>query len=154
MPTLPCPISTPTNTEFHYKPKYEIRAYDTYQRKKRSWTDTTQDPATQQVKATYTKKEVDKMIVEIYEALQYSEDDYYKKLDDISFPFDSSINALHSWTERIDKEIKAIQRQLATRPSPYKSTDMPAHASIDEGSTTLIDMDISESIDTDTPSVR
>ncbi|KAL0864490.1 hypothetical protein Bca101_043608 [Brassica carinata] len=94
------------------------------------------------------------MIAEIYEALQHSEDCYYRKFDDIYFPFDNSIEALHSRTEGIDKEIKAIQRQLATCPSPFTSTDMPTRASIGEGTTTSIDIGATTSIDTDTPSVR
>ncbi|KAL0898659.1 hypothetical protein Bca101_082620 [Brassica carinata] len=93
------------------------------------------------------------MIAEIYEASQYSEDEYYKKFDDIYFSFDSSIATLHSWIEGIDKVIKAIQIQLATRPSPYTSTDMPTHASIGGVTTTSIDIEATASIDTDTPSV-
>ncbi|KAL0847018.1 hypothetical protein Bca101_020264 [Brassica carinata] len=79
------------------------------------------------------------MIAEIYEALDYSENEYYRKFDEIYFPFDNSIATLHSRTEGMDKDIKAIQRQLATRPLPYTSTDMPPHASISEGTMTSID---------------
>ncbi|KAJ4876062.1 Uncharacterized protein Rs2_41080 [Raphanus sativus] len=96
------------NTEFHKKPKYEVRVYDTYQGKKRGlrlrYTDTSEDTYTQQGKATYTKDEVDMMIGEIYEALQHSEDEYYKKFDDIYFPFDNSINTLYSWTKGMQKD--------------------------------------------------
>ena len=94
------------------------------------------------------------MIAEIYEALDYSENEYFRKFDEIYFPFDNSIATLHSRTEGMDKDIKAIQRQLATRPSPYTSTDMPTRASIDEGTMTSINPNATASIDTDTPSIR
>ncbi|KAJ4885450.1 hypothetical protein Rs2_35543 [Raphanus sativus] len=74
------------NSEFHYKPKYGARAHDTHMGYKRSWSDTSEDPATQRRKATYTKEEVDKMIAEIYDTLKYSEDDYYKDLMKSTFP--------------------------------------------------------------------
>ncbi|KAJ4881519.1 hypothetical protein Rs2_38574 [Raphanus sativus] len=34
------------NSEFHYKPKYGARAQDTHMGQKRSWSDTSEDPAT------------------------------------------------------------------------------------------------------------
>lgn len=94
------------------------------------------------------------MVEEIYEALRHLEDGYYKKFDNIYFPFYSSISTLLSWTEGIQKEVKAIHRQPAIHHATYTSIDKPSRASIDIGTSISIDIEATTSIDTDTPSVH
>ncbi|KAG5384643.1 hypothetical protein IGI04_036113 [Brassica rapa subsp. trilocularis] len=63
----------------------------------------------------YTTAEVDKTTSKIYTVLDTMEERLEKRCDDIYFPFDNKISGLDSHAEWLQKEVKAIQRQLATQ---------------------------------------
>ncbi|KAJ4881510.1 hypothetical protein Rs2_38565 [Raphanus sativus] len=119
---------------------------------KRSWSDTSEDPATQRRKATYTQEEVDKMISDLYTALEDAEEDYTRQFDAVYVSFNDNFDTLYPRTERLVKDITDIWRQLATQPSTWKSTDMKPHMSLDTTAQTPIDYETVASINTATPS--
>ncbi|KAF2547692.1 hypothetical protein F2Q70_00021743 [Brassica cretica] len=63
----------------------------------------------------YTAAEVDKITSKIYTALDTMEERLDKRCDDIYFPFDNKISGLDNHAEWLQKEVKAIQRQLAAQ---------------------------------------
>ncbi|KAJ4874049.1 hypothetical protein Rs2_44182 [Raphanus sativus] len=83
------------NSEFHYKPKYGARAHDTHMGQKRSWSDTSEDPATQRRKAIYTHEEVDRMISKLYTALEDAEEEYHIQFNAVYETFDENFDTLH-----------------------------------------------------------
>ncbi|KAF3532751.1 hypothetical protein DY000_02042923 [Brassica cretica] len=71
----------------------------------------------------YTAAEVDKITSKIYTALDTMEERLDKRCDDIYFPFDNKISGLDSHAEWLQKEVKAIQRQLAAQHQISASID-------------------------------
>ncbi|KAG5384737.1 hypothetical protein IGI04_036207 [Brassica rapa subsp. trilocularis] len=85
----------------------------------------------------YTAAEVDKITSKIYTALDTMEERLDKRRDDIYFPFDNKISGLDNHAEWLQKEVKAIQRQLAAQHQISTSIDRTKAKSIDGNS--LID---------------
>lgn len=93
------------------------------------------------------------MVEEIYRALARLEDKSYKRYDEIYFPFKNIISRLNSCTEMMQKEIKAIQRQLASCPETSSLIDRGYTTSIDRRKSAAIDTPTSTSIDDESASV-
>ncbi len=79
----------------------------------------------------YTAAEVDKITSKIYTAINTMEERLDKHCDDIYFPFDNRISGLDSHAEWLQKEVKAIQRQLAAQHQRSASIDRTKAKSID-----------------------
>ncbi|KAF3547743.1 hypothetical protein DY000_02007926 [Brassica cretica] len=62
----------------------------------------------------YTAAEVDQITSKLYTAIDTLEGRLEKRCDDIYFPFDVKLSGLDSQAEWLQKEVKAIQRQLAS----------------------------------------
>ncbi|KAG5378240.1 hypothetical protein IGI04_026082 [Brassica rapa subsp. trilocularis] len=71
----------------------------------------------------YTAAEVDKITSRIYTAIGTMEDRTDKRCDDIYFPFVNRISGLDSHAEWLQKEVKAIQRQLVAQHQISASID-------------------------------
>ncbi|WZY86796.1 hypothetical protein YC2023_033180 [Brassica napus] len=95
----------------------------------------------------YTAAEVDKITSKIYTALDTMEERLDKRCDDIYFPFDHKISGLDSHAEWLQKEVKAIQRQLAAQHQISASIDMTRAKSIDGNSPRSTNEQIIASID-------
>ncbi|KAF3513459.1 hypothetical protein F2Q69_00006271 [Brassica cretica] len=63
----------------------------------------------------YTAAEVDQITSKLYTAIDTLEDRLEKRCDGIYFPFDVKLSGLDSQEEWLQKEVKAIQRQLASQ---------------------------------------
>ncbi|KAF3516838.1 hypothetical protein DY000_02059598 [Brassica cretica] len=82
-------------------------------------------------------------------AIPYTLEDRLEKCcDDIYFPFDVKINGLDSQAEWLQKEVKAIQRQLASQHQISTSIDGAHSKSIDRKEPATIDRHFVASIDT------
>ncbi|KAF2553097.1 hypothetical protein F2Q68_00034187 [Brassica cretica] len=68
-----------------------------------------------------------------------------KRCDDIYFPFDVRLGGLDSQAEWLQKEVKAIQRKLASQPQISASTDKHLVASIDTTVSTKTELSTSSS---------
>ncbi|KAG5388773.1 hypothetical protein IGI04_030314 [Brassica rapa subsp. trilocularis] len=95
----------------------------------------------------YTAAEVDKITSKIYTALDTMEERLDKRCDDIYFPFDNKISGLDSHAEWLQKEVKAIQRQLAAQHQISASIDRTRAKSIDGNSPRSTNEHIIASID-------
>ncbi|KAF3590581.1 hypothetical protein DY000_02020243 [Brassica cretica] len=95
----------------------------------------------------YTAAEVDKITSKIYTAIDTMEERLDKRCDDIYFPFDNRINGLDSHAEWLQKEVKAIQRQLAAQHQISASIDRKRAKSLDGKSLRSTDEHIIASID-------
>ncbi|KAF3535589.1 hypothetical protein F2Q69_00022428 [Brassica cretica] len=63
----------------------------------------------------YTAAEVDQITSKLYTYIDTMEEQLEKRCDDIYFPFDVRLGGLDSQAEWLQKEVKAIQRQLASQ---------------------------------------
>ncbi|KAL0805354.1 hypothetical protein Bca101_097845 [Brassica carinata] len=79
----------------------------------------------------YTAAEVDKITSKIYTAIYTMEERLDKRCDDIYFPFDNRIGGLDSHPEWLQKEVKAIQRQLAAQHQISASINRKRAKSLD-----------------------
>ncbi|KAG5375827.1 hypothetical protein IGI04_040423 [Brassica rapa subsp. trilocularis] len=95
----------------------------------------------------YTAAEVDKITSKIYTALDTMEERLDKRCDDIYFPFDNKISGLDSHAEWLQKEVKAIQRQLAAQHQISASIDRTLAKLIDGNSPRSTNEHIIASID-------
>ncbi|KAG5397554.1 hypothetical protein IGI04_019368 [Brassica rapa subsp. trilocularis] len=96
----------------------------------------------------YTAAEVDKITSKIYTALDNMEERLDKRCDDIYFPFDNKISGLDNHhAECLQKEVKAIQRQLAAQHQISASIDRTKAKSIDGNSLRSTNEHIIASID-------
>ncbi|CAN6989891.1 unnamed protein product, partial [Brassica rapa subsp. trilocularis] len=95
----------------------------------------------------YTAAEVDKITSKIYTTLDTMEERLDKRCDDIYFPFDNKISGLDNHAEWLQKEVKAIQRQLAAQHQISASIDRTKAKSIDGNSPRSINEHIIASID-------
>ncbi|KAG5375961.1 hypothetical protein IGI04_040557 [Brassica rapa subsp. trilocularis] len=95
----------------------------------------------------YTAAEVDKITSKIYTALDTMEERLDKRCTDIYFPFDNKISGLDNHAEWLQKEVKAIQRQLAAQHQISASIDMTKAKSIDSNSPRSTNEHIIASID-------
>ncbi|WZZ08457.1 hypothetical protein YC2023_094378 [Brassica napus] len=80
----------------------------------------------------YTAAEVDKITSKIYTTLDTMEERLDKRCDDIYFPFDNKISGLDNHAKWLQKEVKAIQRQLAAQHQISASIDSKSPRSTDE----------------------
>ncbi|KAF2531045.1 hypothetical protein F2Q70_00029092 [Brassica cretica] len=97
----------------------------------------------------YTAAEVDEITSKIYTAIDTMEERLDKRCDDIYFPFDNRISGLDSHVEWLQKEVKAIQRQLAAQHQISASIDRKRAQSLDGKSPRSTDEHIIASIDAD-----
>ncbi|KAG5414501.1 hypothetical protein IGI04_002068 [Brassica rapa subsp. trilocularis] len=95
----------------------------------------------------YTAAEVDKITSKIYTAIDTMEERLDKRCDDIYFPFDNRISGLDSHAEWIQKEVKAIQRQLAAQHQISASIDKKRAKSVDGKAPRSTDEHLIASID-------
>ncbi|KAG5384370.1 hypothetical protein IGI04_035840 [Brassica rapa subsp. trilocularis] len=95
----------------------------------------------------YTAAEVAKITSKIYTALDTMEERLDKHCDDIYFPFDNKISGLDNHAEWLQKEVKAIQRQLAAQHQISASIDRIKAKSIDGDSPRSTNKHIIASID-------
>ncbi|KAG5397556.1 hypothetical protein IGI04_019370 [Brassica rapa subsp. trilocularis] len=95
----------------------------------------------------YTAAEVDKITSKIYTAIDTMEERLDKRCDDIYFPFDNRISGLDSHAEWLQKEVKAIQRQLAAQHQISASIDRKRAKSLDGKSPRSTDKHLIASID-------
>ncbi|KAF3562661.1 hypothetical protein DY000_02016011 [Brassica cretica] len=79
----------------------------------------------------YTAAEVDQITSKLYTAIDTMEERLEKRCDDIYFPFDVRLGGLDSQAEWLQKEVKAIQRQLASQHQISASIDRACSKSID-----------------------
>ncbi|KAF2554248.1 hypothetical protein F2Q68_00033464 [Brassica cretica] len=79
----------------------------------------------------YTAAEVDKITSKIYTAIDTMEERLDKRCDDIYFPFENKISGLDSHAEWLQKEVKAIQSQLAAQHQISASIDRTRAKSLD-----------------------
>ncbi|KAF3549871.1 hypothetical protein DY000_02006930 [Brassica cretica] len=96
----------------------------------------------------YTATEVDQITSKLYTAIDNMEDRFEKRCDDIYFPFDVKLSGLDSQAEWLQKEVKAIQRQLASQHQISASIDRAHSKSIDSTTPSTIDRHLITSIDT------
>ncbi|KAL0789557.1 hypothetical protein Bca101_005803 [Brassica carinata] len=68
---------------------------------------------TMPVPDTYSRAEIDDMVHGIYRAHEMSLDDSYKRLDDVYYPINDSIDRLTARMDMLKEEIYMIQRQTA-----------------------------------------
>ncbi|KAF3586914.1 hypothetical protein F2Q69_00029126 [Brassica cretica] len=96
----------------------------------------------------YTAAEVDKITSKINTAIDTMEERLDKRCDDIYFPFDNKISGLvDSHAEWLQKEVKAIQRQLTAQHQISASIDRTRAKSLDGKSPRSTDEHIIASID-------
>ncbi|WZY72266.1 hypothetical protein YC2023_004506 [Brassica napus] len=95
----------------------------------------------------YTAAEVDKITSKIYIALDTMEERLDKRCNDIYFPFDNKNSGLDNHAEWLQKEVKAIQRQLAAQHQISASIDRTKAKSIDGNSPRSTNKHIIASID-------
>ncbi|KAG5397568.1 hypothetical protein IGI04_019382 [Brassica rapa subsp. trilocularis] len=95
----------------------------------------------------YTPAEVDKITSKINTAIDTMDERLDKRCDDIYFPFDNKISGLDSHAEWLQKEIKAIQRQLAAPHQISASIDRTRAQSLDGKSSRSTDEHLIASID-------
>ncbi|KAF3541171.1 hypothetical protein F2Q69_00022445 [Brassica cretica] len=76
------------------------------------------------------------------------EDRFEKRCDDIYFPFDVRLSGLDSHAEWLQKEVKAIQRQLVSQNQISASIDRARSKSIDSKAPATIDRQLVASINT------
>ncbi|WZY94124.1 hypothetical protein YC2023_066453 [Brassica napus] len=95
----------------------------------------------------YTAAEVDKITSKIYTAIDTIDERLDKRCDDIYFPFDNRISGLDSHAEWLQKEVKAIQRQLAAQHQISASIDRKRAKSLDGKSPRSTDEHLIASID-------
>ncbi|KAF3545025.1 hypothetical protein DY000_02007001 [Brassica cretica] len=79
----------------------------------------------------YTAAEVDQITSKLYTAIDTLEDRLEKRCDGIYFPFDVKLNGLDSQAKWLQKEAKAIQRQLASQHQISASFDKGHSKSIE-----------------------
>ncbi|XP_033132355.1 uncharacterized protein LOC103833572 isoform X1 [Brassica rapa] len=96
----------------------------------------------------YTAAEVHQITSKLYKAMDTLEDRLEKRCDDIYFPFDVKISGLDSQAEWLQKEVKAIQRQLASQHHISASIDGAHSKSNDSATPATIDRHLVASIDT------
>ncbi|KAF3580946.1 hypothetical protein DY000_02031027 [Brassica cretica] len=82
------------------------------------------------------------------EAIDTLEGRLEKRCDDIYFPFDVKLSGLDSQAEWLQKEVKAIQRQLASQHQISASIGREHSKSIDSKAPATIDRHLVASIDT------
>ncbi|KAG5384648.1 hypothetical protein IGI04_036118 [Brassica rapa subsp. trilocularis] len=99
----------------------------------------------------YTTAEVDKITSKIYTTLDNMEERLDKRCDDIYFPFDNKISGHHA--EWLQKEVKAIQRQLAAQHQLSASIDRTKAKSIDDNSLRSTNEHIIASIDAESTTI-
>ncbi|KAF2595120.1 hypothetical protein F2Q70_00044578 [Brassica cretica] len=96
----------------------------------------------------YTAAEVDQITSKLYTTVDTLEERLEKRCDDIYFPFDVKLNGLASQAEWLQKEVKAIQRQLVSQHQISASIDRAHSKSIDSKAPATIDRHLVASIDT------
>ncbi|KAF2540866.1 hypothetical protein F2Q68_00032413 [Brassica cretica] len=96
----------------------------------------------------YTAAEVDQITSKFYTAIDTMEERFEKRCDDIYFPFDVRLSGLDSQAEWLQKEVKAIQRQLASQHQISASIDKARSKSIESKALTSTDKHLVASIDT------
>ncbi|KAF3576449.1 hypothetical protein DY000_02030628 [Brassica cretica] len=96
----------------------------------------------------YTPAEVDQITSKLYTAIDTLEERLEKRCDEIYFPFDVKLSGLDSQAEWIQKEVKAIHRQLASQHQISASIDRGHSKSIDNKAPETIDRHLVASIDT------
>ncbi|KAG5410795.1 hypothetical protein IGI04_007114 [Brassica rapa subsp. trilocularis] len=101
----------------------------------------------------YTAAEVDKITSKIYTALDNMEERLDKRCDDIYFPFDNKINGLDNHAEWLQKEVKAIQRQLAAQHQISASIYRTKAKSVDGNSLRSTNEHIIASIDAESTTI-
>ncbi|KAF2549196.1 hypothetical protein F2Q70_00021658 [Brassica cretica] len=95
----------------------------------------------------YTAAEVNKITSKIYTTIDNMEERLDKRCDDVYFPFDNKISGIDSHTEWLQKEVKAVQRQLAAQHQISASIDRMRAKSLDGKSRRSTDAHIIASID-------
>ncbi|KAL0863863.1 hypothetical protein Bca101_042981 [Brassica carinata] len=95
-----------------------------------------------------TRTDLDKLPDEVYMAITSVDDSQDKRLEQTYFPIINEVGSMESSIEGMQKEIKAIQRQLASRPAPLASIDRRTSASIDGPQQPSTDNSTKQSIDT------
>ncbi|KAF3513457.1 hypothetical protein F2Q69_00006272 [Brassica cretica] len=96
----------------------------------------------------YTTSEVEQITSKLYTAIDTLEDRLEKRCDGIYFPFDVKLSGLDSQAEWLQKEVKAIQRQLASQHQISTLIDRGHSKSIDIKAPETIDRHLVASIDT------
>ena len=96
----------------------------------------------------YTAAEVDQITSKLYTAIDTLEERLERRCDDIYFPFDVKLNGLDSQAVWLQKEVKTIQRQLASQHQISASIDRTHYKSIDSTAPATIDRHLVASIDT------
>lgn len=102
----------------------------------------------------YTRVEIDEIIERLYRDLNTSEDASYKRFDEIYFPLDNNISWLTLRTDKMKKDITAIQTQLVSRPEAPTSIDRGYSILIDKCKPSAVDIPKSTSIDDESTSDR
>ncbi|KAF2555539.1 hypothetical protein F2Q68_00015370 [Brassica cretica] len=97
--------------------------------------------------------EVDKITSKIYTALDNMEERLDKRCDDIYFPFDNKISGLDNHAEWLQKEVKAIQRQLTAQHQISASIDRTKAKSVDSNSPRSTNEHIIASIDAESATI-
>ena len=96
----------------------------------------------------YTAAEVDQITSKLYTAIDTMEERFEKWCVDIYFPFEVKLSGLDRQEEWFQKEVKAIQRQLASQHEISASIDRAHSKSIDSTAPATIDRHLVASIDT------
>ena len=87
---------------------------------------------------TCSRAEIDDMVNGIYRAQEMSLDDYYKRLDDVYYPIDDSINRLTVHMDELMENIDMIRRQTEIQAEEYSRPSIEAkHASFGERMVTV-----------------
>ncbi|KAF2598152.1 hypothetical protein F2Q68_00011570 [Brassica cretica] len=87
----------------------------------------------------HTREEIDKLVEEIYRALETIEERLAGRCDDIYFPMDLNISALTSKIEALQGELVEIQSYIARRPEASTSIDRGNNKSTDIHHRTSVD---------------
>ena len=97
------------------------------------------DPKKPQAHIPYAAAEVDQITSKLYTAMDTMEDRLDKRCDDIYFPFENRISGLDFQAEWLQKEVKAIQKQLACRHEKSALIDRKINTSINRATPATID---------------
>uniref|UniRef100_M4DXU5 Uncharacterized protein n=1 Tax=Brassica campestris TaxID=3711 RepID=M4DXU5_BRACM len=96
----------------------------------------------------YTSAEVDQITSNLYTAIDTMEEQLDKRCDDIYFLFDVRLGGLDSQAEWLQKEVKAIQKQLASQHQISTSINRKRSKSIDNKAPASTDKHLVASINT------
>ncbi|KAF3503093.1 hypothetical protein F2Q69_00042216 [Brassica cretica] len=88
---------------------------------------------------TYSRADIDDMVHEIYRAKEMSQEESYRRLDDVYYPLNDSIERLTIHMDALKEEMDVIRRHNAVRTEAESTGDRQSTPVINRQSTPFID---------------